>query len=47
MIISNEREWMTVLTTKNVAIESLFKFFIFKCQRYTREYVTKYEDGAV
>ena len=46
-VIPNEREWLTVLTTINAAREYLPNFYIFKGKRKTREYVARYEDGAL
>ena len=46
MIVVNEREWMIVLTTINIGDYFLI-FYIFKGTRKTREYVAKYQEGAM
>ena len=47
VVIPNEKEWMTALTTINVAGKSLSNFYIFKRQRYTRDYIAKCTNGAL
>ena len=42
LVVFNEQEWMTVLTTTNAIGEYLLNFYMFKGLKKIREYVAKY-----
>ena len=45
-ITLNEREWISVVTIINTNANFISNYYIFKGVRFTRDYLTLYEDGA-
>ena len=45
-VVSNDHEWLTVLTYVNAAGQSISGFYIFKGKRIRRNYIIQCKDGA-
>jgi hypothetical protein len=45
-VVPDEREWFTILTCINVAVESIPNFYIFRGKRFRRNYIQLCEQGA-
>ena len=47
VIVPNEREWKTILTTINAASDYIPNFYIFKSKKRKRNYISKCDNGAL